>query len=540
MTRKVNFVDVTLRDGHQSLAATRMTTEQALRVLKMIDDAGFAALELWGGATLDSCIRFLNEDPWERLEKFQEVLGSSKKIRALLRGQNLFAYQPYPDDMVIAFVKQAVKSGVGIMRIFDALNDWRNLQVAMLATGAHGGVIEGALSYTTSPVHTTEYFVKFAKKLEDEGAHQVAVKDMAGLLHPTAALDLFRALKKTLSVPVVMHSHTTTGVATLNAVIAMHEGIDYIDTAITPFAGGTSHPPIEVVIVFAEEMGLDPGLDKELILKAQEKLFPVFEELDNSIPDAMKTHRPVHYNDVDRKKVNEILNLVGKGTKESVEQAIPLMRELLASLSYPGFNDKIFDSQIPGGMISNLYNQLKGMDQLHMLDKIMEEVPRVRKDAGYVPLVTPTSQIVGTQAAFNVMSEEAYQMVSAEFKMILKGEFGKAPGSINEELLNKALEPGEEPLKYRAASYLKPILEDVPELPFVKTHKDMLLHFLFRQSADTFLKRRYRIYDDPNEARIAAEQRAAELEERVNKLESRVQELEGELRQARGTAPVAA
>lgn len=535
MSKKVNFVDVTLRDGHQSLAATRMTTEQALRVLKMIDDAGFAALELWGGATLDSCIRFLNEDPWERLETFQDVLGSSKKIRALLRGQNLFAYQPYPDDLVISFVNQATTSGVGIMRIFDALNDWRNLQLAMLATKAYGGVAEAALSYTTSPVHTTDYFVRFAKKLEDEGADQIAIKDMAGLLYPTDALDLYRALKQTLSVPVVMHSHTTTGVASLNAVIAMQEGIDYIDTAITPFAGGTSHPPIEVMIVFAEEMGLDPGLDKELILKAQEKLFPVFDELASSIPDNVKGYRPVHYNDVDRKKVHDILNLVAKATKESVEQAIPLMRDLLQSLGYPKYNDKIFESQIPGGMISNLHNQLKGMNQLHLLDQIMDEIPRVRKDAGYVPLVTPTSQIVGTQAAFNVMSGEPYQMVSAEFKMILKGEFGKTPGNINEDLLQKVLNEGEEPLKYRPASYLLPVLEDAPELPFVKTHKDRLLHFLFKQSAETFLKRCYRIYDDPEEARRAAEQHAAELETRVNKLEARIQELEAQLKQSHAT-----
>lgn len=491
MSKKVQFVDLTLRDGHQSLAATRMTTEQALRVLKMVDEVGYAALELWGGATLDSCIRFLNEDPWERLERFQEVLGSGKKIRALLRGQNLFAYQPYPDDLVISFTKQAVKSGVGIMRIFDALNDERNLQTAMLATKAAGGVVEGALSYTTSPVHTTDYFVEFARKLEADGADQIAIKDMAGLLHPTAALELFPRLKKQVSLPIVLHSHTTTGVATLNTIMAMHIGLDYVDTAITPFAGGTSHPPIEVVLVFAEEMGIDHGLDKGLILKIQEKLFGVFDELKDVIPHHGKFYRPVSFDDVDRAKVQQILNLVAKWEPEAIEEAIPLMRDLLSGLNYPTFNDKIFESQIPGGMLSNLHNQLKGMGQLDMMDKIMEEIPVVRRDAGYVPLVTPTSQIVGTQAAFNVMSGARYQMVSDEFKMILKGEFGKTPGPTNQEIVQQIMGPGEEPLKYRAASYLQPILEDDHRLPFVRTHKDLLLHLLFKQQADSFLQRRY-------------------------------------------------
>lgn len=491
MGRKVNFIDVTLRDGHQSLAATRMSTEQALRVLKMIDAVGYPALELWGGAVLDSCIRFLDEDPWERLEKFQEVLGSSKKIRALLRGQNLFGYQPSADDLVIAFVKEAVESGIGIMRIFDALNDWRNIQTSLIATKAYGGIAEGALSYTTSPVHTTEYFVNFALKLEEEGADQIAIKDMAGLLYPTDALDLCKQLKAKLSVPVIIHSHSTTGVAELNAVIAMHEGIDYIDTAITPFAGGTSHPPIEVMIVFAEEMGLDHGLDKELILKVQEKLFPIFDELGDSIPDKIKHYKPVKYSDVNRKKVNEIINLVAKSDPVAIEQAIPLMRDLMSSLSYPAYDDKIFEAQVPGGMISNLHNQLKGMGKLDMMDKIMQEIPRVRKDAGYVPLVTPTSQIVGSQAAFNVMSGGGYNIVSDEFKMILKGEFGRTPAPVNQELVQKVLRSGEEPLKYRAASYLQPVLEDEYNLPFVKTHKDLLLHLLFKQSANNFLKKRY-------------------------------------------------
>ncbi len=488
---KSKFVDVTLRDGHQSLAATRMTTEQAMRVLPMINDAGYPAMELWGGATLDSAIRFLDEDPWERLDTFRQTLGGGQKIRALLRGQNLFGYQPSADDLVISFVKEAVQTGVGIMRIFDALNDERNLQISILTTKAWGGKVEAALSYTTSPVHTTDYFVTLAKKFEAEGADQIAIKDMAGLLYPTAAQSLIKGLKQNVSLPLVLHSHSTTGVAELNAVIAMHHGVDYIDTAITPFAGGTSHPPIEVMAVFAEEMGIDPGLDKGLILKAQAELFKIFDELKDVIPTYGKFFQPVSFDDVDRDKVNQIITLVATEDEESIEQAIPLMRDLLMGLKYPDYNDKIFEAQVPGGMLSNLHNQLKEMGQLDRMDEVLAEIPRVRADAGYVPLVTPTSQIVGSQATFNVMTGQRYSMVPDPFKMILKGEFGRTPAPCNPEIVGQVLGNNEEPLKYRAASYLQPVLEDSYDLPFVKTHKDLLLYLLFSSSAEKFLKKRY-------------------------------------------------
>ena len=485
------FVDVTLRDGHQSLAATRMTTEQAMRVLPMINNAGFPALELWGGAVLDSAIRFLNEDPWERLDTFRQALGGGEKIRALLRGQNLFGYQPAADDLVISFVKEAVLSGVGIMRIFDALNDERNLQIPILTTKAYGGVVEAALSYTTSPVHTTQYFVDFAKKLEAGGADQIAIKDMAGLLYSTDALDLIKGLKQSVSLPLALHSHTTTGVGELNAVIALQQGVDFIDTAITPFAGGTSHPPVEIMIVFAEEMGIDHGLDKALILQSQAELFKIVDELKSVIPQYGKYFRPISYDDVDRTKVNKIIKLVTEETKETIEQAIPLMRQLMLGLNYPPFDDKIFEAQVPGGMLSNLHNQLKEMGQLHLMDKVLEEIPRVREDAGYVPLVTPTSQIVGSQASFNVIMGERYKVVPHAFKMILKGEFGRTPAPCNPDIVKKVLGNNEEPLKYRAASYLHPVMEDPFDLPFVRTHKDLLLFLLFDQSAKTFLEKKY-------------------------------------------------
>ncbi len=497
MTNQVNFIDLTLRDGQQSLAATRMTTEQALRVLPMIDEAGFTAFELWGGATLDSAIRFLDEDPWERIDRFYATLGTAHKTRALLRGQNLFAYQPFADDLVIAFIKEAVRSGVGLMRIFDALNDWRNMQLAMLATKAYGGKVEAALSYTTSPVHTTDYFVRLARTLEEEGADQVAIKDMAGLLHPSEAMNLFSELKRHLRVPVNFHSHTTTGVATLNSVIAMYAGIDCIDTCITPFAGGPSHSPVEVLIVFAEEMGIEHGLDKALILKIQQELFKIFDELQHTIPLHGKYYRPVAYDDVDRHVVEQILAYVQRGREEDIEAAIPLMRDLLHDLHYPAYDDEIFQAQIPGGMLSNLQNQLKQMGKLDLMDTITKEIPAVRADVGYVPLVTPTSQIVGSQATFNVLMGR-YQMVSNEFKMLLRGEFGHLPAPANPEVVQQVLGPGESVLRYRPASYLSPVLEDDYDLPFIKTQRDLLLHLMLKQPADDFLKRRYGIPNNNN------------------------------------------
>lgn len=499
MTRTIRFTDLTLRDGQQSLAATRMTTEQALRVLKMIDRAGYQTIELWGGATLDSCVRFLNENPWDRLDVFARTLGGSTKIQALLRGQNLFAYQPYPDDLVIAFTKEAVRSGVGVMRIFDALNDWRNIQTALLASKAYGAKVEVAMSYTVSPVHTTNYYVEYGRKLEDEGADQIAIKDMAGLLLPATTLRLVRSLKRECSLPITVHSHTTTGVGLLNAVVAMHAGADAVDCTITPFAGGPSHPPVEVLIVFAEEMGLDHGLDKALILKIQAELFKIFEELKDTNPYYGKYYRPVRFEDIDRGVVNQILDLIENPEESAMDEALRLSRELLTGLGYPEYDDRIFESQIPGGMLTNLQKQLKDLGQPNMLDKVLLEVPRVRADVGYVPLVTPTSQIVGSQAAFNVMYGSRYAFVSNEFKMLLRGEFGRTPVPPNEDLVRQILGDREAPKKYRPASYLKPVMEDDYRLPFVRSRKDLLLHLMLGNAADEFLQRPPSIRVDLNQ-----------------------------------------
>ncbi|MBQ6508753.1 MAG: hypothetical protein IJI07_04695 [Flexilinea sp.] len=493
MAKRVYFNDLTLRDGHQSCAATRMTTEQCMRVLPIIKDAGYNIFELWGGATLDSAIRFTRDDPWERLEKFRDCMGGGEKIQSLLRGQNLFAYNPYPDDVLIAFIRQSIESGSGNMRIFDALNDIRNLRMAILATKAYGGKVEAAISYTTSPVHTTEYFINYAKSLEAEGVDRIAIKDMAGLLHPEVAAVLFPALKAELKVPVVLHTHSTTGVSIVNLALAMKYGIDSMDTAISPFAGGPSHSPVEVMAIVAEEMGFDHGLDKEAISKAQDKLRVIFEELKGSIPSFGKFRRqPVRFEDVPRAKVAKMVEAISKDPMD-LKTAIDTSREILADLDYPGYDDRIFESQIPGGMLSNLQKQLAGMGvPEEKLDDVMAEIPSVRADVGYVPLVTPTSQIVGTQAAFNVMTGARYAFVSNEFKMILLGEFGKTPAPVNQDVLRAVCGEDAEVKKYRPASYLMPGLEDPVDEPFIKNHKDLLLHKVFGPAADEFLQLKYK------------------------------------------------
>ncbi len=489
--KTITFNDVTLRDGQQSIAATRMTTPQALRVLPLLADAGFDQLELWGGAVPDACVRFLNEDPWERLESYRQVLGGGSKIRALLRGQNLFAYQPFADDLVIAFIKEAVRSGIGNMRIFDALNDWRNLSIPMLASKGYGACVEACLCYTVSPVHTTQYFVDLACKLEEEGADRIALKDMAGLLSPADALVLFGSLKENCSLPVTLHTHCTTGVGLLDSVIAMQSGIDSIDCAITPFAGGSSHPPAELLVVFAEEMGIEHGLDKTLLMRIQHELFQIFSELGTASPYAGKYYRPYGYAEINRQKVNQIIAYTAQGTPEALEKALPLSIELMDSLGYPAHDERQFSSQIPGGMLSNLHSQLKQMGQEQIIDKVLEEVPRVRADLGYVTLVTPTSQIVGSQAAFNVITGQRYAMLSNETKMLLRGEFGRSPAPFNPELVQRALGEGDRLVEYRPASYLEPVMEKEYNLPFIRSHKDLLLHLMLGAAADEFLKNKY-------------------------------------------------
>ena len=491
MTQQIQFRDLTLRDGQQSLAATRMTTAQALSVIRTIADAGYPFIEAWGGATLDSAVRFLDEDPFDRLEAFRTALaGSPAQIQALLRGQNLFGYQPYSDDLVIAFIKQAVQSGVQVMRIFDALNDWRNLQIPLLAAKANGAEVEAALAYTVSPVHTVESFVAFARKLEEEGADRIVIKDMAGILHPWDALALIRELKMNVSLPLSLHSHDTAGVGTFDAILAMLEGVDVIDTCITPFASGPSHPPVELLIVVAERLGLDHGLDKGRVLQAQKQLFAIAEELKDVSPYFGQYYHPVDYADFDLQTVDAILEAAQKGTREALQEGLQLTRSLLVQNGYPPHDERIFESQVPGGMVTNLQNQLKELGQEEIMMVVLAEVPAVRAAAGYPPLVTPTSQIIASQATYNVITGKPYSFVSNEFKMLLRGEFGKTPVSPDQALLDRVLGRDADLIHYRPGAYLLPVLEDDVLPAYVHSQKERLLHHLLGQPADDFLMRR--------------------------------------------------
>ncbi len=488
MQTTIQFNDLTLRDGQQSIAATRMTTPQAMRVLPHLIEAGFPVLELWGGAILDSAVRFLNENPWQRLEQFYALTRGKTAIRALLRGQNLFAYQPYPDDLVIAFIKAAIEAGIGEMRVFDALNDERNLQTSLLAVRAYGALADGALSYTTSPVHTRQYYVNYARTLVEMGAQRITIKDMAGILAPQNTVSLINALKDAVNVPITLHTHDTAGVGTLNAILAMRAGVDAIDSAVTPFAGGNSHPPIEVLLPFAEMLGIEHNLNTAAILQAQENLFTIYDELADVIPGHGKYYAPVDPDAIDRRKVESILNLLEKGDAPALEAAIDETRALLRGLQYPPHDPRIFESQIPGGMLSNLQNQLREMQQPDILPQVMAEIPVVRRDVGYVPLVTPTSQIVGSQAVFNIVSGQRYSFVSEEFKMLLCGEFGRTPIPPNRALVETVLDDSHVLKKYRPAAYLMPVLEDVETPPFVHNQQELLLHLLLGASADKFLQ----------------------------------------------------
>jgi len=492
--KKVKFVDLTLRDGQQSNAATRMTTEQILRVLKPIADSGFSGMEVWGGATLDSAMRYLREDPWERLGKIKKIVSNLLDIRTLIRGQNLFAYSPYPDDLVVSFVKETVRTGSNLIRTFDALNDWRNLQTSIMATKTYGGKIEGAMSYTTGPVFDEKYYLDLALTLQDEGCDQIAIKDMAGILEPKMAYKLIKLLKSKLHIPLTLHSHTTVGFATLNAIIAMHLGVDFIDTAFVPFAGGASHPSIEVLIVFADFMGIKHDIDKSRFPYINKELFKIFDEIGKYSPYYGKYYRNFDIEKIDMKKVEKIVRIVVDEDFDKFDEALNLTRKLLSELDFPPPDERQIKAQIPGGMLTNLYNQLKQIGKLDLLDKILEEVPRVRKDAGYPPLVTPTSQIIGSQAVFNVLSKERYKQVSKEFRMLIKGYFGRTPVPIKKEFLEKILGKDEEVLNCRAASYLKPALCNIKKVPlYVKTHRDLLLYLMLEETADEFLKFKYKI-----------------------------------------------
>ena len=443
---KVGITDTILRDAHQSLIATRMTTEEMLPALEQLDDIGFHSLECWGGATFDACLRFLDEDPWDRLRTLREKLPKTK-LQMLFRGQNMLGYRHYADDIVEYFVQKSVANGIDIIRIFDALNDIRNLETSIKAArkekGAH---VQVAISYTTSPVHNIDYFVKYAKALEETGADSICIKDMAGLLIPYETYDLVKALKETVKIPIQVHSHFTAGIADMVLLKAIEAGADVVDTALSPLAMGTSHPATESIVAALKGTEYDTGLD---LVKLSE------------VSKHFKTLRKKYMD-------SGLLN--------------PKMLEV-------DTNALIY--QVPGGMLSNLVSQLKQAGKEDKLEEVLQEVPRVREDAGFPPLVTPSSQIVGTQAVFNIIGGERYKMVTKEFKGLVRGEYGATPVPSKPEFVKKII-GDEEPITCRPADRLEPELEkmraEVAE--WYEQEEDVLTYAQFGQVAVKFFEKR--------------------------------------------------
>ena len=444
----VKITETILRDAHQSQAATRMRIDEMLPIADKLDKIGYYSIECWGGATFDACLRFLNEDPWDRLRKLRKAMPNTK-LQMLLRAQNLLGYKHYADDVVDEFVKKAIQNGIDIIRIFDALNDPRNMESAMKSCKKYGGICEAAFSYTTSPVHTNEYFVNLAKKLEDMGADIICIKDMAGILLPYNAYDLVKELKAVLKPETMVHLHThqTAGTGNLTYLKAIEAGVDIIDTALSPLANGTSQPATESMVAALQGTQYDTGLDLN--------------------------------------KLNECTEYF-KGVAERLKKDGWLTEKSLAT------DVKALIYQVPGGMLSNLVGQLKKMNALDKFDQALAEVPAVRKDLGYPPLVTPTSQIVGTQAVFNVIMGERYKMITAETKGVLRGEYGQLPAATNPEVVKKALGENPDIITCRPADLLKPELEKFREecKEFIQQDEDVLSYALFPQVAMNYFKYR--------------------------------------------------
>ncbi|MCA9482563.1 MAG: sodium-extruding oxaloacetate decarboxylase subunit alpha [Nitrospina sp.] len=445
----LKITDVILRDAHQSLLATRMKTEDMLPIAEKLDQVGFFSLEMWGGATFDSCIRFLNEDPWERVRLLKKKAPKTP-FQMLLRGQNLLGYRHYADDIVERFVKHSCDVGIDIFRIFDALNDFRNIQKAVETAKKYGGTVEGTISYTVSPVHTVDLYVKMSKTLEDMGSDIICLKDMAGLLTPEVTGELVRRIKETVNLPIHLHTHATTGLVGMNLMRAIDNGVDMVDTAISAMSMGTSHYATECLVAGLKGTSRDTGLDLNLL---------------HEIADYFKEVRK-HY-----------------AAFESDFKSVDV---------------KILDSQIPGGMISNMENQLKEQNAIDKLDEVLLEVPRVRKDMGYPPLVTPTSQIVGSQATLNVLTGERYKVITKETRECVMGKYGKLPAEIDPELLEKVRE-GQEIIDCRPADLLEPEWDTIcKELGSqVTSDEDRLTYAMFPKVALKFFETRGKPLPEP-------------------------------------------
>ena len=444
--KKVQFTETVLRDASQSLIATRLPYEKMEPILETMDKAGYYSAECWGGATFDVCLRFLNEDQWERLRKIRAKMPNTK-LQMLLRGQNILGYKHYPDDIVRRFVRASVKNGIDIIRIFDALNDVNNLKVAIEETVKSGAIASGTISYTTSPVHTREKYVEMVKELAQMGVGSICIKDMAGILTPAAAYDLVAAIKDAVDLPVVMHTHCTTGLAYMTYLKGIEAGADVIDTAISPFSGGTSQPATETLAYALKELGYEVDLDQPTLYKIADYFKPIRNEY---IKDGT-------------------LNPISMGT-----------------------DTQCLNYQIPGGMLSNLLSQLKSLNALDKFDEALKETPAVRKDMGYPPLVTPTSQLVGTQAVQNVLAGERYKNVGAEIKAYCRGEYGRTPAPIDPEVRAKIL--GEErPIEGRYADSLPTdTFEKTAEKlgDTAKCEEDVLSYIAFPAVAEKFFDNR--------------------------------------------------
>ncbi len=442
---KVKITETILRDAHQSLIATRLTTDQMVPVLEKLDNAGYHALECWGGATFDASLRFLSESPWDRLRTIKKHVKNTK-LQMLLRGQNILGYKHYPDDVVREFVKHAVHNGIDIIRIFDALNDIRNLETALDQTKKEGAHAQAAISYTISPVHTVDTYVKLAKDMESMGADSICIKDMSGLLKPYSAYELVSALKNAVNVPIEMHSHCTSGLASMTYMKAIEAGVDIVDTAISPFSMGTSQPPTESLVSTLQGTEFETSLDMGVLNEVAEYFAPIREQ--------------------------------------AIESGLLNPKVLGVDI-----NTLIY--QVPGGMLSNLVSQLTMQNALDKFDDVLKEVPRVREDLGYPPLVTPTSQIVGTQAVLNVITGERYKMVPNEVKAYVKGMYGRPTVPMSEEFIKKII-GDQEVVTCRPADKLEPMLESEKRkmAEYFETDEDVLSYALFPQPAEAYFKYR--------------------------------------------------
>ena len=445
MPKKIQITELVLRDAQQSLIATRMPLSDMLPILPKLDQVGFYSLECWGGATFDACLRFLNEDPWERLRVLRKNCPNTK-LQMLFRGQNMLGYRHYADDVLEYFVQKSVANGIDIIRIFDALNDIKNLQTAIHAAKHEGAHVQVAISYTTGPVFTTDYYVEYAKRIRDAGADSICIKDMAALLTPYKTQELVAALKKAVDLPIQLHTHYTSGLASMCLLKGIEAGADVIDTAMSPLALGTSHAPTESMVAALQGTEYDTGLDLKLL--------------------------------------NEIREYFMGLRKKYIESGL-LDQSMLAT------NTKALVYQVPGGMLSNLLSQLKQAGKADLLEEVLQEVPRVRKDAGYPPLVTPTSQIVGTQAVFNIITGERYKMCANEFKDLVAGKYGTTPMPIDPEFRKKII-GDQEPITCRPADLLKPELEDLRKecAEWTEQDEDVLSYAMFPKVATDFFKKR--------------------------------------------------